>query len=318
MSSWNYLFGAAVKLLRSIAYTIPRDIQSIRLLTDNGIPTWCPTLPYGVARKPTIEPFSGEWYYPKEVTVFTDVGIPRHDGVYILYIHGGAFCCCNTETHRGILYRLVSSTNACIFAFDYRRPPEFPFPAPVQDCLGAYKWLLENGIHHSKILFAGDSAGGGLCVTTLLAIAEENLDMPAGAILLSPWVDLSDTSTSDSWIRNAEYDYLPPDLTDLFAKTYKGDAEWEDVSPTYSTKLHLLPPLLVECGAYEVLMDQILKFCAKCLSADVNLEVNVREDMIHVFQLFTFTGMPQCLDSFKSIAAFCSKHVPPRLQTDSK
>lgn len=315
LPTWNKRFGAAVKVLRTTAYAIPRDIKSIRLLTDNGVPTWLPTLPSGVNCRKNVSP-KGEWFYPKSAEKYTnfesesdaskldDEGPP-----FILYFHGGAFCCCNTATHRGLLMRLADSSRAAIFAVDYRRPPENPFPTPVDDCLSAYGWLLQK-VPARRIIFAGDSAGGGLVVATIVAAIQSGVPVPSGGILLSPWVDLNDTCTSDSWTRNIKYDYLPADLAVLFGESYRGDSNWEDVSAIHLPHLDKLPPLLIECGDSEVLMDQIMAFASKCISQGVSVDIHAREDMVHVFPLFSFTGMAQCNEAFVSMAAFVAKLVP--------
>ena len=102
--------------------------------------------------------------------------------------------------------------------------------------------------------------------------------------------------------------YLTPTLANFFVETYKGTtATWEEVSPTFSTSLSSLPPLLVECGECEVLFDQIMNFCGKCIAEGVEVELHVYDDMVHVFQLFSFTGMKQCGDSLESMGAFCRR-----------
>ena len=198
----------------------------------------------------------------------------------MLYFHGGAFCCCNTTTHRHLLMKIVECTGAVIFALDYQRPPEFPYPIPVNDGVDAYAWLLKY-LEPSNIIFAGDSAGGGLVVSAVVeAVARRSMPPPAGAILLSPWVDLEDSGISDSWTRNEKYDFILPDLTKLFAESYKGSSTWEEVSPTLSPHLNLLPPVLIECGDSEVLVDQIVAFADKCKQAGVDVDIQVREEMV--------------------------------------
>ena len=113
---------------------------------------------------------------------------------------------------------------------DYRRPPEHPFPTPVDDCLSAYLYLLEKTGDSSRIVFAGDSAGGNLVLSTLLRIAKHGISPPAGAILLSPWVDLTDNGRLPSWERNCKIDYLPQDMAKLFAVAYMGGNE-ESIDP---------------------------------------------------------------------------------------
>lgn len=321
--SWSTGFATAVKTLRTVAYNVPKDVKIIRKITDNAIPTWLPTLPRGVECKSSKEP-PGEWYFPtsiretflethvhtkaSEEVIELGVGVHRK-GLHVLYLHGGAFCVCNTGSHRGILFRIVDGTGACVFAVDYRRPPEHPHPAPVDDCLAAYKFLLQT-VNASQIVFMGDSAGGGLVISTMLAARDQGIPLPAAAVLLSPWVDLAENAT-DSWTRNEPYDYIPMHLAKYFAENYRGSASWEDVSPACADNLSGLPPLLIECGECEVLVDQIVNFAAKCVAAGILVELNVREDMVHVFQMFCFTKLPQCVQSFKTISDFCLKAVPP-------
>lgn len=310
LPSWNYTFGTAVKVLRSAGYSVPRDVDSIRFLTDHGIPTWLPGLPGDIICRKIKEP-AGEWIAPKplENHISYPPSLSNSTVPFILYLHGGAFCLCTTGTHRGMLMRLAFSTNAVIFAADYRRPPEHPHPGPLEDCLAAYQWALQF-VPPSRIVLAGDSAGGALVVATILGAVERGLPTPAGGILLSPWVDLQDAGSSDSWTRNAPYDYLPFDLASMFAEIYRGSATWEEVSPTLFTNLSALPPLLIECGDSEVLVDQIVAFAAKCLEAGVQVDARVRRDMVHVYPMFAFSGMPQCAEAFDSMAAFVAKVVP--------
>lgn len=160
--TWNTTFATAVKLLKIGSSNIPRNIHAIRLVTDNGVPSWIPTLPSGVACVKSTHP-PGEWFYPKStgprIRVNGNSAVIK-EGQYILYFHGGAFCCCNSATHRGLLIRLVHQTNATLLSVDYRRPPEHPYPTPVDDCLSAYMYILERVGDSSRIILAGDSAGG--------------------------------------------------------------------------------------------------------------------------------------------------------------
>jgi acetyl esterase/lipase len=149
-------------------------------------------------------------------------------------------------------------------------------------------------------------------VQTIAAAHRKGLPTPAGAILLSPWVNLNDETTSDSWERNKDFDYLPADLAYMFANMYRGNYTWEEVSATYlpDAELAALPPLLIEVGECEVLHDQIIKFAAKCIAQDVDVEVHDRVDMVHVFPMFSAAGMAQCDDAYTAMAAFCRRVMP--------
>ena len=205
---------------------------------------------------------------------------------------------------------MVKYTGAVVLAVDYRRPPEHPFPVPVEDCLQAYRWLLMT-VDASRIVFAGDSAGGGLVIATMVAAKEAGLPLPARGLMISPWVNLEDAGESDSWTRNAPYDYLPVDLAQLFANSYRGSSSWAEVSPAQypPERLRGLPPMLIEVGECEALHDQVLAFANTLHREGVDVKVNVREDMVHVFPLFAFTDMPQCRHAFAAVAVFLRQIV---------
>jgi epsilon-lactone hydrolase len=308
--SWNSAFTSMVTTLRLVGKNpllSTLSISTLQLLTDQlSIPSWLPTLPPGVSSTLSLHP-SGEWFFP----TLTGLKIRKNAqpdcmrGRYILYVHGGAFCCCHTGTHRGLLHGLVHQTGASILSVNYRRPPEHPYPTPVHDCLSAYLFLLEKVGDSRRIFFAGDSAGGNLVINTLILAAQHGLPPPAGAVLLSPWVDLTDNGRTASWEQYSDVDYLSPDLAEIFARSYAGDSqEVQSLSPLYSSLLHLLPPLLVEFGQCEVLHDQILAFCEAARAAGVELRHCAREDMVHVFPIYAVSGMRQCQDAFDEIIAF--------------
>jgi hypothetical protein len=170
--SWNLPFSITIKFLRSVAYSIKREVWFIRLLTDHSLPKLL--LPSGVKCQKSKDP-PGEWSYPSNESIESGSSSRK----YILYFHGGAFCLCGPETHRDLLSRLLQATGAHIFAVKYRRPPENPFPAAIDDGLAAYLMLLRR-TDPSNIIFAGDSAGGNLAITTILACESRQLPHPAG------------------------------------------------------------------------------------------------------------------------------------------
>jgi monoterpene epsilon-lactone hydrolase len=297
--SWNVVFSTAIKTLRVAAHTVSHDTRSIRLLTDHGIPSVL--LPSGVSHLKSLNP-PGEWTFLKSTNFNENKDLQK--SAIILYFHGGAFCCCGSKTHRGLLYRLVKASEAIVFAVDYRRPPEFPFPCPVDDCIDAYKFLLTQ-VDSTRIIFAGDSAGGSLVASVAIEARKRGLPAPAGGLMLSPWVDLSDVGITDSWYRNEAYDYLPQGLARFFAKQYMGTLVDDGiVSPIYSKRLEDLPPLHIELGECEVLHDQIIAFAEKAKAHGVQVDVNVRQDMVHVFCLFAVSGLLQCQSAFESMAMF--------------
>ena len=180
--------------------------------------------------------------------------------------------------------RLVSRTGVTILAIDYRLSPEHPWPAPVDDCLEAYKWCLTQGQRSEDIVFAGDSAGGGLVLATMASAKAQGVPLPAAGILWSPWLDLADCR-SGSWTTNLRWDWVQPDPAIMFAKMYAGDRSLKAVSPG-NVGLDGLPPLLVEWGQKEVLHDQIAAFVARARAAGVDVESHVGHEMVHVYMFF--------------------------------
>ena len=215
--------------LRSAANNMARFLCLLRCITDppiGSMPVWLPNMPDSVGTAAnTTAPCGGEWFFPatgeaqcNSGCCSTFPGDPQSLPLLgspervILYFHGGAFCLCTSKTHRDLLMRLVDHTSATVLCIDYRRPPEHPWPAPVDDCLAAYVHLLQRGVltpegggsAAAKIVFAGDSAGGGMCLAVMAAARASGWVLPQGAMMLSPWVDLTDCN-SGSWTENQQY-----------------------------------------------------------------------------------------------------------------
>ena len=198
--------------------------------------------------------------------------------------------------------RIVAETGATVLCIDYRRPPEHPFPVARDDCLDAYRWLLEKGrVLPNRILFAGDSAGGGLVLSVLGAVRDQGLPMPAGGVMWSPWVDLTD-SFSGTWTSNQKTDYLPRDISLSLAKGYAGVAHsLQEVSPCNVVLDSALPPLLIECGSAECLHDQIVALVQRAKEVDgMDVEFHVADGMVHVFPLF----YPFCKSDSEPVRAY--------------
>lgn len=302
-NSWNLSFRTIVNLLQSTGKIIPANVNTLRLFTDNEVPNWVPTLPKNIESKQiTLDFFSCEWIYDTSIKdIFT------HDK-YILYIHGGAFCLCNSGTHKGLLYRLAKKTNSVIFSVNYRKSPEFKFPIPLTDCLIAYNYLLGKVRDSSKIFVSGDSAGGNLAIYLMEQIITYDLPKPQGLILLSPWVDLTDNKNFKSWKINEKFDYINSKLANYFAHSYIDSKthSLQDVSPLYINEENLkkFPKVLISFGEYEVLHDQIYEFVLKLIMLDCDVKHVVGKQMIHVYPLFHFTGVEQTKDFFKAVNLF--------------
>jgi acetyl esterase/lipase len=213
-----------------------------------------------------------------------DVGADRA----ILYLHGGGFRIGSIASHRDLIQRLSASARARVLAIDYRLSPEYLFPAPVEDALAAYRYLLKQGLEASQIALAGDSAGGGLAVSCLLAARDAGLSMPCGAYLMSPWLDMA--ASGDSYETRAASDPMHQRAMILgMAKGYLGkggDPRAPLASPIYAS-LEGLPPLLIQCGGREVILDDATAFARLATAAGAEVTLDIFEPMIHVFQQFS-------------------------------
>ena len=217
-----------------------------------------------------------EWLTTPEVEV----------GRAILYLHGGSYVMGGIGTHRELAGRISQSARSRVLIIDYRLAPEHPFPAALEDSLAAYRWMLANGVNPSRASIIGDSAGGGLSVATLVATKEAKLAMPAAAVCLSPWVDLE--LTGASMTTKAAVDHLVrKDELAGHAKRYLAgrDPRTPLASPLHSD-LAGLPPILIQVGTAETLLDDANRLAECARSAGVEVTLDVGEDMIHVWSSF--------------------------------
>lgn len=201
----------------------------------------------------------------------------------ILYFHGGGYVIGSCLAHRPIVAKFVQGSGVSALLFDYRLAPEHPFPAALDDALTAYQWLLSEGISPSDIVFVGDSAGGGLCLATLLAIRDKGIPLPAAAVALSPWTDL--TNSGESLVTNVEVDTLTwKESWTIFSKYYAGDNDprLPYISPLHG-ELRELPPILIYVGADELLRDDSTRFTQKAKDAGVDVTLKIGEGMFHCY-----------------------------------
>jgi len=220
-ATWNLSFFQACGTLKQAARNLPRDIGFIRGITDTAIPTF--VLPWAIS----IEKFTGcknDLILHGELLLPEGVKTPQETPGIILYFHGGAFCVCNPATHRLLLSNIMAETGCAIYALDYRRPPEDPFPAALDDAVAAFLWLVQDRhFPADRIFMAGDSAGGGLALACACELRDQGLPQCAGLMLMSPWVDLAEGTHPmipfrNSWERNGPIDFLPQDLAIIFAE----------------------------------------------------------------------------------------------------
>jgi phosphinothricin tripeptide acetyl hydrolase len=207
-------------------------------------------------------------------------------GVAVLYLHGGGYVIGSPRSHRHLAAAIGAAARSSVLLPEYRLAPEHPFPAAVDDAVAAYRWLLDRPIAPGKIVIAGDSAGGGLTVATLVALREARVPLPAAAVCLSPWTDLS--CSGKSYRTRAAVDPIVtregvgPMATAYLAGT---DAKTVLASPLFAD-LHGLPPLLIQVGDAEVLLDDATVLAERARKAGVDATLEVWPEMIHVWHWF--------------------------------
>jgi acetyl esterase/lipase len=220
----------------------------------------------------------------------------------LLYLHGGGYFACSPLTHRSIT-AAYAIRGFKIFAPDYRLAPEHPFPAAVDDALAVYKALLASGIAPETLVVGGDSAGGGLALATLLAAKAEPLPMPACALLFSPWTDLAGTGASLQTNRRRDAMLVSDKLQDG-AGFYLNGADPRNplASPLYGD-LAGLPPLLIQVGDTEILLDDSTRLATAARAAGVMVDLKVWANMPHVWQVSQIF-LPEARKAMDEAAAF--------------
>lgn len=202
----------------------------------------------------------------------------------IYYLHGGAYLGGSTRTHRGLLAHFARAAGCEVVAIDYRLAPEHPYPAALEDAVAGYQELLAEGIPAERIVIAGDSAGGNLALVTAIALRDAGMALPAGLVLLSPWTDM--TSSGPSMGSRAERDRI---LTVLgiskAAETFAAGRKLADplLSPLFAD-LAGLPPMLIQVGDDELLLDDSTRFTTAARKAGVPVLLSVRPKLWHVWQ----------------------------------
>lgn len=245
----------------------------------------------------TNAPVNGEWIIP-----------PEHDGgPVVLYLHGGGYVSGSPRTHRLMTTQIARVIPARLLAIDYRLAPEHPYPAALADAWAAYWWLLTEGIAPTEIVIAGDSAGGGLAIALALALRDAHMPLPAGVIGLSPWLDLALEGRS---VQSGEsVDYLNPRVLKGCAQMYLNGADLHTplASPLYAD-LRGLPPLLIQASTTELLVDDSRRFAERARAAGVEIELQLWDDLVHVFQFFYLIA-PDARAALDEIARFVRRQT---------
>lgn len=226
----------------------------------------------------------------------------------IYYLHGGGYAFGSPKLYRPFTSTLAKAAQAKVFALDYRLAPEHRFPAAVEDAVAGYRWLLTQGARPANMLIAGDSAGGGLTLATLVRLRAEGLPLPAAAVLLSPWTDLAGTGKSLQ-ANEATDAMFYADALKWFAPIYLGKASSLEAlaSPLYAD-LKGLPPLLLFVSNSECLLDDSLRLAAKARAAGVSVDLQVWDDLPHVWPV-AVSLLPEARAALQLIVQFTQRQL---------
>lgn len=228
---------------------------------------------------------------------------------YIFFIHGGGFTLHSTTFYRDMVCRLAVLSKARVLSLNYRLAPKCPYPAALDDVVNAYSWLISTGINAGRVAVIGDSAGGGLTLSLLQYLRDQKIPLPACAVCISPWADL--TQSGDFYEEKRKKDHLMKGnvLRDCAANYLQGkDARDPAVSPVFGD-FSGLPPILFQAGGDEVLLNDARTAFEKSKDAGTQAELSVWPGMVHNFQ-FWAKILPDGRKAMREIGAFVKKHIP--------
>lgn len=226
----------------------------------------------------------------------------------VVYLHGGGYCLGDIAVYRGLVARLSRIARLRVLSVGYRLAPEHPHPAAVDDAVAAVRFAYAAGLAPARVAVAGDSAGGGLVVATLLALREAGLPLPAAGVCLSPWTDLSGSGESIR-TRAAEDPLVDARQLARMAAAYLGERDPRTplASPLFAD-LRGLPPLLLHVGSAEILLDDATRLAERARDAGVEVRLEVWDDMIHVWHAFA-DALPEGVQAIEGIADFLAKRL---------
>jgi acetyl esterase/lipase len=234
------------------------------------------------------------------------ISIPGSDQEKVYFtLFGGGYIMGTLRSRRLIPYHISLSTNFRCLNIEYRLAPEHPFPAALEDAIESYKWLISNGFEPKNIIIGGESAGGGLAIATLMKLKELELPLPAAGVLMSPWADL--TGSGESINRYQKFEPLIKDGLEAMAKAYAQKESLTNplISPIFAD-LTGLPPLLIQAGGIEALVDDSITLAERAKKAGVEVTLELYENMTHVFQNFG-EELSESRKAFENINEFIQK-----------
>lgn len=225
----------------------------------------------------------------------------------VLYFHGGGFTIGSVQSHMEIMSRMSRALSARVLAIEYRLAPEHPFPAAIDDCVAAYRWLLHSGFNPNQLVLAGSSAGAGLVMSTLLTLRDCKDPKPAAAVCLCPFVDM--TLQSDSLYTNHGRDWVTKSRLEAIVETYLAGADpAQRLASPVAADLSGLPPIFIQAGRNEILVDDARRLAAYASSDGVQVELDIWPEMIHMWQLFA-SAIPEGAEAIEKMCGLLKKSV---------
>ncbi|HRY32672.1 MAG TPA: alpha/beta hydrolase [Bacteroidales bacterium] len=261
--------------LRKERFSMQTSIEGFRAQCERGASRFG-KIPADVRiEEVNIEGIRAEWHHPEN----------EASGKLILYMHGGGYVSGSCSDHRGFVARFARRCGLSCLVFEYRLAPEHPFPAALEDSVKVYRWLPGQGFFPEHVIFAGESAGGGLVLASLLAIRDRGLPMPLAAVAVSPWTDLA--CSGSSYRTKNRRSAAPLDSWTVFSRHYAGNEDVRNpyISPLYGD-LHDLPPLFLNAGTDDELYDDAEQFFHKAKAAGVDVVFRSGEGMLHCYPFF--------------------------------
>eukprot|EP00413_Alexandrium_margalefii_P017209 CAMPEP_0204537884 /NCGR_PEP_ID=MMETSP0661-20131031/15575_1 /ASSEMBLY_ACC=CAM_ASM_000606 /TAXON_ID=109239 /ORGANISM="Alexandrium margalefi, Strain AMGDE01CS-322" /LENGTH=330 /DNA_ID=CAMNT_0051544461 /DNA_START=95 /DNA_END=1087 /DNA_ORIENTATION=+ len=323
--------------MRTSAHVTPRSVRALRFVCDTTVPSF---LVHGVRFRDEVldgpggRSMSVEWVMPHEGAGKADNASPRASAIaspgageaspsdfprIMLYLHGGAYVLCKPSTLRGVTAPVARSLGTALCVPDYRRPPEFTLDGALEDALAAYRHLVNN-YPNAEIFLGGESAGGGLAASLLVAVQKSELPPPRGVLLMSPWTDLGGEGEAaglrNASLHNSQHDYLPPDMINVFAGWARGELHHDSapVSPVHAEgPLEDLPPIFVLYGSNEILCGQIEHFCEVWRGKGARVQQHGVKGGLHAPVLFQFCH-GDSLNALDELKRFFSDECSPKGQ----
>ena len=290
----SYLFRGRLK---KETFDMNTSIEQFRENCEKGAARYAKMPPGVEIKQATIDGTKAEWLIPAGAD-------PQK---VVLYVHGGGYVSGSCSDHRSFVAKFAANTGIANLIFEYRLAPEHTYPAAIEDSVKTYQWLLASGFTPKNIVIAGESAGGGLTMATLLCLKDKNIPLPKAGVAISPWTDLS--CQGESYKTKNEVSPAPYNSWHVFAKHYAGDTPLTHpyISPLFGD-LKGLPPLFINSGMDDELFDDGRAFAEKAAAAGVDVTFRAGEKMVHCYPLLS-PMFPEATEAMDEIVRFIKSQL---------